>query len=131
MAGMEGVEGVQAGGSWPSGLDTERRSDLRVIFEDSQMRKQNETLAVRFYGPRIYNEHQTMLKWMPGVLMRTTITLDDELVRTAQEFTGVTEKTVLIREALKSLIEREAARRLAALGGTMPELENIPRRRQD
>ena len=63
--------------------------------------------------------------------MRTTITLDDELVRTAQEFTGVTEKTVLIREALKSLIEREASRRLAALGGTMPELENIPRRRQD
>jgi Arc/MetJ family transcription regulator len=68
---------------------------------------------------------------MPGVLMRTTITLDDELVRTAQEFTGVTEKTVLIREALKSLIEREASRRLAALGGTMPELENIPRRRHD
>jgi Arc/MetJ family transcription regulator len=61
--------------------------------------------------------------------MRTTITLDDELVRTAQEYTGVAEKTALIREALKSLIQREAARRLAALGGTMPELEDIPRRR--
>jgi Arc/MetJ family transcription regulator len=61
--------------------------------------------------------------------MRTTITLDDELVRTAQEFTGVAEKTALIREALKSLIEREAFRRLAALGGTMPGLEDIPRRR--
>ncbi len=61
--------------------------------------------------------------------MRTTITLDDELVRTAQEFTGVSEKSTLIREALKSLIQREAAHRLAALGGTMPELENIPRRR--
>ena len=61
--------------------------------------------------------------------MRTTITLDDELLRTAQEFTGVAEKTALIREALKSLIQREAARRLAALGGTMPELEDIPRRR--
>jgi Arc/MetJ family transcription regulator len=61
--------------------------------------------------------------------MRTTLALDDDLVRTAQEFTGVTEKTALVREALKALIERESARRLAALGGTMPELENIPRRR--
>ena len=61
--------------------------------------------------------------------MRTTIALDDDLVRTAQEFTGVAEKTALIREALKALIERESARRLAALGGTMPGLKNIPRRR--
>ncbi len=61
--------------------------------------------------------------------MRTTLALDDELVHTAQEFTGVTEKTALIREALKSLIERESSRRLAALGGTMPELTDIPRRR--
>jgi len=61
--------------------------------------------------------------------MRTTLALDDDLVRTAQEFTGVTEKTALVREGLKALIERESARRLAALGGTMPELEDIPRRR--
>jgi Arc/MetJ family transcription regulator len=61
--------------------------------------------------------------------MRTTIALDDELVRTAQEFTGVGEKTALLREALKALIERESARRLAALGGTMPALKRIPRRR--
>lgn len=60
--------------------------------------------------------------------MRTTVALDDELVRIAQEFTGVAEKTALIREALKALIERESARRLASLGGTMPELNNIPRR---
>lgn len=61
--------------------------------------------------------------------MRTTIALDDDLVRTAQEFTGVEEKTALIREALKALIERESARRLAALGGTMPGIKSIPRRR--
>jgi len=61
--------------------------------------------------------------------MRTTIALDDDLVRTAQEFTGVAEKTALIREALKALIERESARRLASLGGTMPRLKNILRRR--
>jgi Arc/MetJ family transcription regulator len=48
--------------------------------------------------------------------MRTTIALDDDLVRIAQEFTGVAEKTALIREALKALIERESARRLASLG---------------
>ncbi len=68
---------------------------------------------------------------MRGGLMRTTITLDDELVRTAQEYTGVTEKTALIREALQSLVQKEAARRLAALGGTMPEFEDIPRRRME
>jgi Arc/MetJ family transcription regulator len=61
--------------------------------------------------------------------MRTTIALDDDLVRTAQEFTGVAEKAALIREALKALIERESARRLASLGGTMPGLNNIVRRR--
>jgi Arc/MetJ family transcription regulator len=61
--------------------------------------------------------------------MRTTIALDDELVRAAQEFTGVEEKTALVREALKALIERESARRLAALGGSMPGLKNVPRRR--
>jgi Arc/MetJ family transcription regulator len=61
--------------------------------------------------------------------MRTTLALDDHLVRLAQEFTGVAEKTALIREALKALIERESARRLASLGGSMPELKSIPRRR--
>jgi Arc/MetJ family transcription regulator len=61
--------------------------------------------------------------------MRTTVALDDDLVRTAQEFTGVAEKTALIREALKALIERESARRLASLGGSMPGLKKTPRRR--
>jgi Arc/MetJ family transcription regulator len=68
---------------------------------------------------------------MRGGAMRTTLALDDDLVSTAQEFTGITEKTALVREALKSLIQREAARRLAALGGTMPDLEDIPQRRFD
>ena len=53
--------------------------------------------------------------------------LDDGLVLAAQEYTGVMEKTALVREALKALIEREASRRLAAMGGTMPDLEYIPR----
>jgi Arc/MetJ family transcription regulator len=61
--------------------------------------------------------------------MRTTITLDDDLVRAAQEYTGITEKTALIRRALRELIQREASRRLALLGGTMPDLEDVPGRR--
>jgi Arc/MetJ family transcription regulator len=61
--------------------------------------------------------------------MRTTLALDDDLVRTAQQYTGLVEKTALVREALKSLIERESARRLAAMGGTAPKIEDIPRRR--
>jgi Arc/MetJ family transcription regulator len=61
--------------------------------------------------------------------MRTTLALDDDLVTAAQEFTGIAEKTALVREALKSLIERESSRRLAALGGSMPDLEDIPQRR--
>lgn len=61
--------------------------------------------------------------------MRTTLALDDELLAKAQAFTGLTEKTALVREALKALIERESARRLERLGGTEPDLEVAPRRR--
>jgi Arc/MetJ family transcription regulator len=63
--------------------------------------------------------------------MRTTVALDDELVRTAQEYTGLKEKSALLRAALKALIHMEASRRLAALGGTEPDLEDIPRKRVD
>lgn len=61
--------------------------------------------------------------------MRTTVALDDDLIRIAQDFTGVEEKTALIREALKALIERESSRRLASMGGAMPALKDVPRRR--
>ncbi len=61
--------------------------------------------------------------------MRTTVALDDDLIRKAQEYTGITEKAALIREALKALIHIEASQRLALLGGSEPDLEDIPRRR--
>jgi Arc/MetJ family transcription regulator len=61
--------------------------------------------------------------------MRTTVALDDELMAKAEEFTGVREKSALLREALRALLEREGARRLAELGGSSPELKSIPRRR--
>ncbi len=60
--------------------------------------------------------------------MRTTIVLDDDLLQKAQSLTNLTEKSGLVREALKALIERESAKRLANLGGSEPQLENIPRR---
>ena len=66
-----------------------------------------------------------------GTGVRTTIALDDELVAKAQAFTGLQEKSALVREALKALIERESARRLARLGGTEPDLKPIPRRQTD
>jgi Arc/MetJ family transcription regulator len=61
--------------------------------------------------------------------MRTTVTLDDDLIAAAQEYTGLTEKSALIRAALTALIEREAARRLARLGGSDPGIKSVPRRR--
>lgn len=61
--------------------------------------------------------------------MRTTLNLDDELMAKAAELTGIEEKPALIREALKALIAREAARRLALLAGTEPNLRAPPRRR--
>lgn len=61
--------------------------------------------------------------------MRTTIALDDELVRQAMAYTGIKEKASLVREALIRLIRNEAARRLAALGGSDPRAEAAPRRR--
>jgi Arc/MetJ family transcription regulator len=61
--------------------------------------------------------------------MRTTVTLDDDLVAQAEKFTGIKERPALIREALKALIERAAYRELAKLGGTEPRLRPVPRRR--
>ena len=60
--------------------------------------------------------------------MRTTLALDDDLLGRARELTGLTEKSGLVREALKALIERESARRLARLGGGEPKFA-APRRR--
>ena len=61
--------------------------------------------------------------------MRTTVALDDDLVDEAQRLTGTTEKSALLRQALRALIERESAARLARLGGTEPDARPAPRRR--
>jgi Arc/MetJ family transcription regulator len=62
--------------------------------------------------------------------MKTTIAIDDELFARAQEFAGVTGKSAVVREALKAFVEREAAHRLARMGGTIPNAKAPPRRRR-
>ncbi|MDP2284778.1 MAG: type II toxin-antitoxin system VapB family antitoxin [Pseudohongiella sp.] len=63
--------------------------------------------------------------------MRTTLNIDDQLLAEAQRITGVSEKSILVREGLRALIERESSRRLAALRGSEPQLEQIPRRNSE
>jgi hypothetical protein len=60
--------------------------------------------------------------------MRTTLIIEDELVEQARELTGIDEKTALVRAGLEALIARESAKRLAAMGGSQPQLRSIPRR---
>jgi Arc/MetJ family transcription regulator len=64
-----------------------------------------------------------------NLTMRTTLTIDDDLIAKAGALTGVHEKSALLREGLNALIERESARRLAKLGGTESDLKPIPRRK--
>jgi hypothetical protein len=61
--------------------------------------------------------------------MRTTLILRDDLIEKARALTGIREKTALVHAGLETLIARESARRLVALGGTMPGLRTVPRRR--
>ena len=77
-------------------------------------------------GPRQLNYmHKTCIL----VHMRTTLIIEDSLIQRARELTGIHEKTALVRAGLEALISREAGKRLAALGGTQPQLSKIPRRR--
>ena len=61
--------------------------------------------------------------------MRTTVDLDEELVKLAVQYTGITKKTQLLEEGLRSLVRRQAALSLAAMGGTQKGLKAPPRRR--
>ena len=63
--------------------------------------------------------------------MRTTITIDDDLLAKAMKLTGPLDRSTMVREGLKALIERESAKRLARLGGTQPALKAVRRRRQE
>ena len=62
--------------------------------------------------------------------MRTTLNIEEELIKKAAKLTGVKEKTSLVRLGLQALIARESSKRLANLGGTEKKLEKISRRRK-
>ncbi|GAA3678436.1 hypothetical protein GCM10022237_42320 [Nocardioides ginsengisoli] len=61
--------------------------------------------------------------------MRTTVTVDDDLVERAAELSGIEERSALVRAGLEALVRVEAGRRLAALGGSDPDATAAPRRR--
>ncbi len=61
--------------------------------------------------------------------MRTTVNIDDKLLARASQLVGPMDRTAVLSEGLKALIERESAKRLARLGGTQPALKAAPRRR--
>lgn len=63
--------------------------------------------------------------------MRTTVTLDDDLLNKAQQISGLSERSQLLREALLALVQRESAQRLARLGGTEPQLRAAKRRQSE
>src|SRR3954454_16821114 len=93
-------------------------TDRGATANDRQLSSGIERSIVRCYLSCLHEEP-----------MRTTLALDDELLSRAQALTGMQEKSALVREGLKALIERESARRLARLGGTQPRLKAPPRRR--
>ena len=64
------------------------------------------------------------------VAMRTTVTLDDDLLARAEELTGIRERSTLIRDAVELLVRIETGRQLAALGGSDQAAEAAPRSRK-
>ncbi len=63
------------------------------------------------------------------ICMRTTLNIDDQILKRAKALTGISEKTALVRMGLEALIARESAKRLAILGGTEKQILQIPRRK--
>jgi hypothetical protein len=63
------------------------------------------------------------------ICMRTTLNINDQILKKASILTGISEKTALVHMGLETLISIESAKRLAALGGTEKKLKDIPRRK--
>jgi Arc/MetJ family transcription regulator len=81
-----------------------------------------------FLKARKQASNNVILSTLEEKAMRTTLALDDDLLAKAQELTGLSEKSLLVREALRALIQRESAKRLALLGGSEPNLDPVSRR---
>jgi len=85
-----------------------------------------------WYPTHTWMWHQMMPNLMlipEGEIMRTIINIDDELLAKAAKLVGPMDRTGMVSEGSKALIERESARRPARLGGTQPTLKAAPRRR--
>ena len=64
--------------------------------------------------------------------MRTTVTIDDALYAKALEVADINmDKSDIFREAIKTFVRVQAAKRLVALGGTVPSFQDVPRRREE
>jgi len=64
-------------------------------------------------------------------IVRTTINIDEKLLAKVTRLTGPMDRSTMIQEGLRALIQRESAKRLARLGGSQPELKAAPRRRPE
>ena len=63
-------------------------------------------------------------------LLRTTVTIDDDLYNKALEVADPgMDKADLIREAMRTFVRVQAGKRLAALGGKAPDMKLVARRR--
>jgi len=79
------------------------------------------------YAYLMHNDTYTLYERRPP--MRTTLNIEDELIKKVSKFTGIKEKTALVRLGLEALIARESSKRLSKLGGTEKKMRAIPRRR--
>jgi len=112
--------------SYPSAPVTLGRMAMESIEE---LRWAREALA-KIHSAHHWS-HQMTPKLMPAMreTMRTTVTLDDELLARAEQLCGHLERSGLLKEALRALVQRESAKRLDTLCGSKPALKPIPRRR--
>jgi Arc/MetJ family transcription regulator len=91
--------------------------------------RSNLRIRVLFFAPFIASNDAIISAPERRTAMRTTVTLDGELLAKATKMLGGLDRSTVIREGLKALIERESAMRLAKLGGTQPQLKPVPRKR--
>jgi Arc/MetJ family transcription regulator len=87
------------------------------------------TQSRKFLAPFTASSDDTLCAQEWSAAMRTTVTLDDDLLAKATKMMGGLDRSTVLREGLKALIERESALRLAKLGGTQPQLQPVFRRR--
>jgi Arc/MetJ family transcription regulator len=95
----------------------------------AEVGRSNLRIRVHFFAPLTASSDAIICAPEWSTAMRTTVTLDGDLLAKATKMMGGLDRSSVLREGLKALIERESAMRLAKLGGTQPQLKAVPRRR--